>query len=107
MFDLLDVGIKFCMTCIFDSCLGSLLSSLKRKREAIDHYREAMRLSPLNYEANKGTISCTFKFQKLNFNIKVEKDVKLKTSSEHRQHVPFRNVTFRLVYQLLSLKMKA
>lgn len=37
---------------------GALLSSLKRKREAIDHYREALRLSPLNYEANKGLIEC-------------------------------------------------
>lgn len=37
---------------------GALLSSLKRKREAIDHYREVLRLSPVNYEANKGLIEC-------------------------------------------------
>ena len=34
--------------------LGSLLSSVKRKNEAIDHYREVTRLSPNNYEGNKG-----------------------------------------------------
>ncbi len=33
---------------------GSLLSSVKRKSEAIDHYREVVRLSPFNYEGNKG-----------------------------------------------------
>jgi hypothetical protein len=33
---------------------GSLLSSVKRKSEAIDHYREVIRLSPFNYDGNKG-----------------------------------------------------
>ena len=33
---------------------GSLLSSLTRKNEAIDHYREVIRLSPFNYDGNKG-----------------------------------------------------
>ncbi|XP_046840644.1 anaphase-promoting complex subunit 7-like isoform X2 [Xenia sp. Carnegie-2017] len=37
---------------------GSLLSSVKRKNEAIDHYREVTRLSPNNYEGNKGLIEC-------------------------------------------------
>ncbi|CAB4031267.1 anaphase-promoting complex subunit 7-like, partial [Paramuricea clavata] len=37
---------------------GSLLSSVKRKSEAIDHYREVIRLSPFNYDGNKGLIEC-------------------------------------------------
>ncbi|XP_028400732.1 anaphase-promoting complex subunit 7-like [Dendronephthya gigantea] len=37
---------------------GSLLSCVKRKSEAIDHYREVIRLSPYNYDANKGLIEC-------------------------------------------------
>ena len=38
---------------------GSLLSSVKRKSEAIDHYREVVRLSPFNYEGNKGRCDYT------------------------------------------------
>ena len=37
---------------------GSLLSSLTRKNEAIDHFREVIRLSPFNYDGNKGLIQC-------------------------------------------------